>query len=308
MKHDIKISLYLLLLFLAAQIVGLFVLSSTMSVEETTTPDGASSIVVNYEEIMTGRPEVTGAGSFVYVLVSVLIGTLILLLLIKLKMRRFWKGWFFLAVGLTLSLVFNVYLPDIPSLLIGFGLAFLKIFKPNAIIHNATEILMYSGIAVLIVPIFSVGWMIALLLAISVYDFFAVFISKHMVQLAEFQSSAKVFAGLLIPYKRTSKDAEVKMEIPQGVRSKSSHVRSAILGGGDIAFPLLFSGVVMSDLLLAMPRTGAFLVASIISLTSGAALFVLLMMGRKDKFYPAMPFITAGCLLGYGAVLLLSNV
>jgi len=29
-------------------------------------------------------------------------------------------------------------------------------------------------------------------------------------------------------------------------------------------------------------------------------LFILLTKGEKNKFYPAMPFISAGCFVGYG--------
>ena len=41
--------------------------------------------------------------------------------------------------------------------------------------------------------------MLLLLALISVYDVIAVFKSKHMVSMANFQTESKVFAGLAVP-------------------------------------------------------------------------------------------------------------
>jgi len=42
-----------------------------------------------------------------------------------------------------------------------------------------------------------------------------------------------------------------------------------------------------------------------ISVGAGIALVFLLFLSEKDKFYPAMPFISAGCFAGFGVILLL---
>ncbi len=77
------------------------------------------------------------------------------------------------------------------------------------------------------------------------------------------------------------------------------------MGGGDIAFPMIFAGVVMDTLIRSMgfSKPSAFLMAMIIPLVVTVALFILLYKAEKDKFYPAMPFLTAGCLVGYGIML-----
>jgi presenilin-like A22 family membrane protease len=66
----------------------------------------------------------------------------------------------------------------------------------------------------------------------------------------------------------------------------------AILGGGDIAFTMLFSSVLLRDF-GSLPALLA---------VYGAALGILalIIIGEKKKYYPAMPFVTIGCLLGYG--------
>jgi hypothetical protein len=48
----------------------------------------------------------------------------------------------------------------------------------------------------------------------------------------------------------------------------------------------------------------AFLQSSVIILTTTIALTLLFVFAKKGKFYPAMPFLTAGCLLGWVITLL----
>ena len=126
---------------------------------------------------------------------------------------------------------------------------------------------------------------------------YAVWTSKHMVAMAKFQTDSNVFAGLHIPYKLGS------LKKPKGP-TKTIKVKSAVLGGGDIGFPLIFAGVVMKELMITNTLVTGFLITLIIPLFATIALTFLLIKAQKDKFYPAMPFITAGCLLGYAIVLL----
>ena len=79
--------------------------------------------------------------------------------------------------------------------------------------------------------------------------------------------------------------------------TKVTEVKTAILGGGDIGFPLLFAGVVM--------KTVGFTKVLIIPVVVSISLFILLYFAEKNKFYPAMPFLSAGCFLGYGLVTLI---
>ena len=147
-----------------------------------------------------------------------------------------------------------------------------------------TEVLLYGGIAAILVPMIpSIAAVSAILILISIYDAYAVWKSKHMIKLAEFQKSTKVFAGLSLPYKQQSK---VKSK-----NTKTIKVKAAILGGGDLAFPLIFSGVVMKSL----PNKFA---PFIITFTAALTLFLLLIKSQKNRYYPAMPFISAGCFIG----------
>ena len=68
---------------------------------------------------------------------------------------------------------------------------------------------------------------------------------------------------------------------------------------------MLFAGVVMKELMIHNPVLIGFLKALIIPLFTSIALYVLFVKGDKNKFYPAMPFLTLGCLIGYGIVVLI---
>ena len=135
-----------------------------------------------------------------------------------------------------------------------------------------------------------------------------------MVKMAKFQTESNVFAGLMLRYK--SKEPSKKLsELPK-LKGKSlrklqsykvaSKPKTAILGGGDVAFPLIFIGVVMEGLLVkGLTASSAFLQSSIIIVTTTVALLLLFIFAKKGKFYPAMPFLTAGCLVGWLITLLL---
>ena len=97
-------------------------------------------------------------------------------------------------------------------------------------------------------------------------------------------------------------------KLPKGFKTSTEKVqrKNAILGGGDVAFPLLFAGVVMESLIVqGLSKAGAFYQSLIITATTAIALALLFFFAKKDKFYPAMPFISAGCFIGYLIVLLI---
>ena len=74
-------------------------------------------------------------------------------------------------------------------------------------------------------------------------------------------------------------------------------MRTAILGGGDIGFPLIFAGVVMKELGIWQ--------SMIIPFFALMGLAFLLWRSDEKKFYPAMPFIGAGCFIGLGLIYLI---
>lgn len=322
MKHTIRITLILLAVFILAQLVGLAIVNEYIDVKESAATGVTTVRQETYEVVRVEPPKVENEStSFVFILIAVLIGTGLVLLIIKFGKKRLWKLWFFLAVLLCLLIAFSpfihkflkAFLPGVVSytyyvtFAIALLFAFFKTFRQNVYVHNFTEIFIYGGLAAILVPIINIFSVVILLILISAYDVYAVWKSKHMVTMAKFQKSENLFAGLVIPYsskeEKTTKKEKIVLPAPakhlEVTETQEPH--SAILGGGDIAFPLLFSGVVLKT-------TGLFTNSFIIVATTAIALAILLLIGKKDRFYPAMPFISAGCFVGYGIVWLIGLI
>ncbi len=257
MKHGLYVTLWLVMFFVIAQLVGVLVVSKYLAVEEL--PYGIE------------RPEIEEETSYIPIAIAIIIATGLALLIMKLGVLKLWKAWFFLGAVITMLIAFGAFVSQSIALVLAAVLAVFKVFKPNVYVHNFTELFIYSGIAGLFVPLMGLLAIFILLILISIYDMVAVWKTKHMISLAKFQSKAKVFAGLMIPYDKGKK--------------------TAILGGGDIGFPMLFVGVVLKS-------TGV-LDAFLVILFAAIALLLLFFYSKKNKFYPAMPYLTVGCFAGY---------
>jgi len=288
MKHTLKITLLMVSLFLMSQLVGLVIVNNYVDYEKT---EQTGQVV--YEELPYSieRPDVPQQTSFLLILSGIFIGTAMILVLMRFRKMALWKTWFFLSVLICLSVAFSAFVHSAIAFALAMVFSLIKIFKPNFIVHNFTEMFIYGGIAAIFVPMMNLFAAVILLLAISLYDMFAVWKSKHMVKLAEFQTSSKLFAGLFVPYKPIALGAKKTQ------KTKSIKIRNAILGGGDMAFPLMFTGV-------AMKQFGLFK-SLIIPVIVALALLILLTKAKKDTFYPAMPFLTIGCFVGYAIAFVL---
>jgi len=293
MKYDYRTMLTLVLLFFLTQLVGLAILYKDISIKIGLTGEKE---IVHSETVLGPRPEITGWETFVWIMSGVAISTGLILIIVWLKKVVFWKALFFISIFLTISLALGVFMPTEYAFVLAFILAALKLYKPNLFIHNIAQVLMYSGIAILLVPLFDITWIIAVLMVISIYDIYAVFKSKHMVKMALFQTKSKLFAGITIPLKKAKK-----------VKGRKIKIREAIIGGGDVAFPLLFAGVVMESLMRSatISMGVAFLKVLIIPILVSLTLLFLLIKGKEGKFYPGMPFITTGCLISYAIISLI---
>jgi len=305
MKHTPKVIFALVSFFFIAQFTGLLVINHYIDHEKTieTKKIEWQPLPYNLE-----RPEVKNqSASFIYITIAILIGTFLVLLLIKFNKPFIWKLWFFATVWLTLSIAFAAFINNIIAAVIALIISILKLYKPNIIIQNFSEVFIYGGLAAIFVPIINLFAAFMLLIVISAYDFVAVYKTKHMIKMAKFQSSSKVFAGLLIPYGKggmTKNITEQKPEIKKN-SEKIDKKSVAVLGGGDIGFTLIFAGVVMKGLMLQETVLAGFLKTLVIPVFVSLTLLFLLLKSQQNKFYPAMPVLSVGCFIGYLAVLLI---
>ncbi|MDP3989982.1 MAG: presenilin family intramembrane aspartyl protease [archaeon] len=284
MKHSLQVTLILLTFFLLAQMIGLGVIYNY--IDHGQSMNGETI----FKDLPIGeRPEIQNNYSYIYAIVAIGLGTMFVLFLLRHKLTWVWRIWFLMAIALALIISFTAFIPAIIATVLGITLAVWRIFKPNFWVQNLTELFIYGGLAAIFVPLFSVVTVSILMVIIAFYDAYAVWKSKHMITLAKEQTKAKVFAGLYIPY---------TMKLPSGKHSRSKKgVKTAILGGGDIGFPLIFAGVIMVEM-------GVWQ-SMIIPFFALAGLAFLLLRSDEKKFYPAMPFISTACLLGLGLIYLI---
>lgn len=294
-------------MFLAAQFLGITIVYNNIDTEK------SSAEQTTFKEIsFIERPPIQEGYSYIPIIIAILIGTVFLLFLIKHNLTWIWKVWFLIAVTMALTVAFGAFIPYSIALFLALIFALWKIFQPNLWVQNITELFIYGGIAAIFVPIFNVLSVVILMILIAIYDAYAVWKSKHMITLAKSQSKANVFAGLLIPYNFKNDKAKIshkicKSNVETNIKQKQklklkqkAKGRVAMLGGGDIAFPIIFAGVILKEFGLWQ--------SLIIPFFTLAGLITLLLIGKEKKFYPAMPFISAGCLIGLATIYLISLI
>lgn len=295
MKHKLKTTLILLGMFLLTQFIGLFVINS-----------------YNFHGLPTAfeSQEVT----FLSFLPSLVFAILLIMLLMKYKQKIVMRIWFTLVVIIALYLTFNSFLMSANvrigylALLLAIPLGLLKVFRPTNKIHNFTEVLIYPGIAAIFVPILGVYSVLILLILISAYDMWAVWHSEIMQKMAKFQmEEVGIFGGFLISSLTKKQREEIRKYKLQKTKTKNlkklkkMKINLAMLGGGDVVFPIITAGVYMVAFNSIIPAifiiVGAFL-----------GLTYLLSVSEKKKFYPAMPFISGGIFIALAIWFLLSLI
>ncbi len=317
MKHPLKITMLLVTLFIITQIFGLAVLNHYIVKKVSFKRVNNSTVRVvnvswNSNSLVGQPPKVNQDLSFLFIFIAILISTLLFFILVKFKAKPIWGLWYALAVFSASAISLAAFVSEVWAVVLAVLITLLKVKLKNPYIHNLTEPFIYAGVAVILVPFFNMFSIFGLLILIAIYDYIAVNKSKHMISLAKFQLSNGNFVGLAVP-KNISK---VKGNVQMLSKEKNSRIKNkgdktlnkkiqkyedkgniAILGGGDITFPLVFAGVMLKY----FPIQKVLL----IPLFSAVALTLLFVYSRKNKFYPAMPFLTAGCALGYVVALLI---
>lgn len=306
MKHSVKITLLLLIMFFVTQLIGLFVISQYAPqtlVDQEGNPTNQTTYNLPYG--MDPPEEVTPTSTLISIVFAIAIAAFLMFFLMKYKVELILKLWFFIVVTLAIAITLNSFVigktyASLFAILIALPLAYLKIFKRGVYSHNLTELIIYPGIAAIFVPILNVWSVVLLLILISIYDMYAVWHSGFMQKMAQYQiETLKVFTGFFVPYtgkKEKGKIAKIA-KAKTTKKEKKVSVSVAILGGGDVVFPLILAGAVMNQ--------WGLLSALIVSLGATLALGGLFWLSEKGKFYPAMPFITFGCFIALGIAYLI---
>ena len=202
-----KLLIQLVVIFLIAQFLGLMVGLELIKQDTTVT-------------IVSDNPEdiSNSIGLFVYILVF----TAILLVLLK-----YFKKWFLILKALELivvfgtsSLVFSVFLPEWIALILAVAIVLLRVvYRKNIWSKNISSVLATAGAGALIGIALGIIPVIVFIVLLSIYDFIAVFKTKHMVTLAKGITQKNLSFTFALPTKEHTFE----------------------LGTGDLVIPLTFA-------------------------------------------------------------------
>jgi len=298
MKYNARLTLILLGMFVLVQLISLYIVGFYL---ENPIPYG-----FNHTQDISEQPSFT-INFLASFLSSFIIAVLLIFFLMKLKYAWFMRIWFFIVVSLTSAITLNAIFMQLGlsfsavlGLIFGAVSSYFKTFKKNMITQNLTELLIYPGLASVFVNILNLPVAITILILISIYDIWAVWHSGIMQKMAKYQiNEVGVFTGFLIPHATKKIKDKIKAlklkynnKIPlKVIKNSKIKINLAILGGGDIAFSAVASGVFLKT-------TSNIYAALIVTLFTTLALAYLFIFGKKKKYYPAMPYLTAGMFIG----------
>ena len=255
--------------FIKSFVLLLSIYLSTISIGLYVGADLINKIYVTHEiQPAVENPESPSASGQVFI--YVLIMTAILLILIKLGLDFIIRIISILAIFFGIYLTLNSFI-GIHGLILAILLMLLFYWKKdNILIINSILVLTISGIGAFLGASLALIPSLILLIALSIYDLIAVFVTKHMVTIAENVKGKFPFMFL----------------IPVGKKSMG-------LGTGDLAIPLMFTISVLRDYSL-----GNSIITAIGGLLGITALFIYVTTKEKVTL-PALPPICVGLILGF---------
>ncbi|MCL5803619.1 MAG: presenilin family intramembrane aspartyl protease PSH [Thermoplasmataceae archaeon] len=245
----------------------------------------------------------TSSSGFQYVIFYIVIAiifTFVVLYLARKKHIRVIKGvfifsmayvTFFIAsiVGLVIAqteteyLIFIVALPAV--------MVYLLVFRNEWYVVNISGFILSAGIAAIWGVIIGVWAAVAFLAAFAVYDYIAVYKTKHMVDLARVAVDESLPMLFVIPSKRGLKYKDMEFD-RRGDGGESGESDTLMIGFGDIAFPSI---LVVSSALYGVSNFYAFAFLPMAGAVAG--MITLYAFARRPA--PGLPYINSGAILGF---------
>ncbi|OGD30821.1 hypothetical protein A3A18_01900 [Candidatus Azambacteria bacterium RIFCSPLOWO2_01_FULL_44_84] len=236
-------------------------------------------------------PQVT-AVSWWQFLLAFGIGTAVILGLIRIMHGGWFLRLFFIfALFSGMLITFNLFLSDIAAVIFSAFLVAAYVIWPYVWLHDAVMILTLPGIAVLIGLSLQPWFAVLILIIMSVYDYIAVYKTKHMIKMAKAMIAGRAIFAMIFPEEFRNFKSKINEAHPgQGFM---------MLGTGDFVFPLIMAASAMT-----VSYKSAWIVL-------GFSIFGLLLMHllfisqRVRRPMPALPPLAGFAILGFITSLLL---
>jgi presenilin-like A22 family membrane protease len=222
---------------------------------------------------------------FYFLLATFFIFSLVKFVKFKRRKRILFRFIFILTLFWGTFLLFGLWTSDFFALAFTFILIFAWFKNRSVLIHNLVVILSLAGIGSVLGLQLVPQTVILLLLVLSIYDFVAVYKTKHMVIMAKEMIKSGVVPGLIIPQEISDIKKKLKEVKPGG--------KFLILGGGDVIFPLL--------LCVSLVPEGVFisLIVAFFTLIGLFLSFWIFISRRSRQPMPALPPIALFSIIGF---------
>ena len=214
------------------------------------------------------------------------IGTAIILSLIRIMHGGFFLRIFFLLALFSGTLItLNIFLNNTLSLIFSLFFITIYIFYPYVWFHNFILILTLPGIAAMLGASITPYAAVILLIFMSVYDYIAVYKTKHMVKMAKAMITGRAIFAMIYP---------------ERVSGFKSHLNKAhpgegfmMLGTGDFVFP-----IIMATSAFSISASAAWTVL-MISLLGLLLMHLIFSLQKVRRPMPALPPLAAFAILGF---------
>jgi len=229
--------------------------------------------------------------SFLQFISYFFLGTLFIVILSYFKKFQRQKAFIYKSLFVITTFSSGLITLDILGISNILGLVFMSILiffwlkAPSALNHNALIILGISSIGSILGLSLSPMTVAFILIIFSIYDFIAVYKTKHMIKMAKDMIESGSILALVLPQKTDDFKAPLNSITTAG--------KSIILGGGDIAFPLIMASSLVPEGFLKV------LIVSIFAVLGFSTSFLIFASGKERRSIPALPPIALGSILGF---------
>lgn len=182
-------------------------------------------------------------------------------------------------------LLLSIWIGDVFALIFMTFLLFWWWKWPSIFIQDLCMILAMAGAGSVLGLTFTPEIIVILLIIFSIYDFIAVYKTKHMVEMAKEMIESRAILGLVVPPDLAS--------FKQNLKQVKLGGKFMVLGGGDVVFPLLLCSSLVSSGILNS------LIVALFSLIGLFAGFLFFISQKQKKAIPALPPIALFSIVGY---------
>lgn len=203
---------------------------------------------------------------------------------------------FILAIFAGAEIIFRVWIGDSAAIFIAFALILTRYLMPRIVIHNIAIIIAVVGVAINFGLSLDPFDAVLLLIAISVYDFLAVYVTGHMVRMFRSTVSLGTVFAIIVPDKFFGLFEKIS-DVAKN-KGKTLLENFVYLGGGDLAFPLILG------VSAAMKYSSGSAIFVLIGAILGLFVLNLIFTAQKEmRPMPAMPALAVFSILGFLASL-----